>query len=87
MTVATPCIAQPCPGCVSQGDDRQEALANIKEAIELVLDISGDVESIVETPAMIAGEIREVLDGRQQDGLPYAGISLEAGRNSGQALT
>lgn len=26
------------PGCVSQGDDRPEALANIREAIELYLD-------------------------------------------------
>lgn len=65
------------PGCVSQGDDRQGALANIKEAIELFLDIAGDVEYVTETPAMIAGEIREVLDGRQQDGLSYAGIFLE----------
>lgn len=26
------------PGCVSQGDTREEALANIREAIELYLD-------------------------------------------------
>ncbi len=26
------------PGCVSQGDSRDEALANIREAIELYLD-------------------------------------------------
>jgi len=26
------------PGCVSQGDSRHEALANIREAIELYLD-------------------------------------------------
>ena len=26
------------PGCVSQGNNREEALANIKEAIELYLD-------------------------------------------------
>ncbi|HTV47195.1 MAG TPA: type II toxin-antitoxin system HicB family antitoxin [Phycisphaerae bacterium] len=26
------------PGCVSQGDTRQEALANIREAIELYLE-------------------------------------------------
>jgi len=26
------------PGCISQGDSRDEALANIKEAIELYLD-------------------------------------------------
>lgn len=26
------------PGCVSQGDNRQEALANIREAIQLYVD-------------------------------------------------
>ncbi|MGA8198085.1 MAG: type II toxin-antitoxin system HicB family antitoxin, partial [Acetobacteraceae bacterium] len=26
------------PGCVSQGDNRDEALANIREAIELYVD-------------------------------------------------
>ncbi len=76
------------PGCVSQGDDRRSALANVKEAIELVLDVSversaempdseGDSPSYLETPARIAEEIREVLKGREQDGLPFAGISLE----------
>ena len=62
-------------------------MANIKEAIELVLEVSGDVGSVVETPAMIADEIREVLDGRQQDGLPYAGISLEMVEIAVKALT
>lgn len=28
------------PGCVSQGDNLQEALKNIKEAIELYLDVN-----------------------------------------------
>ena len=65
------------PGCVSQGDDREGALENIAEAIELVLDVSGDVESVVETPAMIAEEIRAVLDARKEDGLPCAGVFLE----------
>ena len=30
------------PGCVSQGDDRENALANIEEAIMLVLEEFGD---------------------------------------------
>ena len=31
------------PGCISEGDTREDALANIREAIELYLD-SGDEE-------------------------------------------
>lgn len=27
------------PGCISEGDNREEALRNIKEAIELYLDV------------------------------------------------
>ena len=30
------------PGAISQGETREEALANIKEAIELVLDVQRD---------------------------------------------
>lgn len=35
-TVFVPAI----PGCISEGDSREEALANIKEAIELCLEIT-----------------------------------------------
>ena len=31
-------IVPALPGCVSQGDDRAEALANIREAIELYIE-------------------------------------------------
>ena len=30
------------PGCISEGDTREEALSNIKEAIELYLEPTGD---------------------------------------------
>ena len=30
------------PGCVSQGDTKDEALANIQEAIELCMEVSGE---------------------------------------------
>ncbi|MGB2623977.1 MAG: type II toxin-antitoxin system HicB family antitoxin [Candidatus Acidiferrum sp.] len=42
------------PGCVSQGDSREEALRNIEEAIELYIE---DVEA--------AGEPVPVEDGRE----------------------
>jgi len=35
------------PGCISEGDTREEALANIKEAIELYIEsLQADGESI-----------------------------------------
>jgi len=74
------------PGCVSQGDDRQSALSNIKEAIALVLETLQDDETVKvmpldliaqgkdipphETPELVADEIREVLRARHEDGLP-----------------
>ncbi len=64
------------PGCVSQGDDRLVALANIKEAIESILDLSDVPPPLPETPALIADEFREVLDCRWQDELPYSGVFL-----------
>lgn len=49
------------PGCVSQGDSREEALANIQEAIELYIEdcrLSGDPvpeEDSVESVQLITG--------------------------------
>lgn len=60
------------PGCVSQGDDRQSALENIREAIVLVLETieSERLEQPApEGPQIIADEIREVLEARHEDGL------------------
>ena len=42
-TVTVPLL----PGCISEGDTREEALANIKEAIELYIEsLQADGESI-----------------------------------------
>ena len=47
------------PGCISQGKTRTEALANIKEAIELYLDsLEAHGEPV---PPSISEEIVEVL--------------------------
>lgn len=39
------------PGCVSQGDDREEALANIREAIELYIEDCRDAGDPIPTEA------------------------------------
>jgi len=44
-------IVPALPGCVSQGDTRSEALANIREAIELYLDDCRDAGEPVPTEA------------------------------------
>ena len=60
------------PGCSSQGDSRDDALANILEAILLVLDVmKGENAPIpVETPELVSQEIGEILKARGEDGLP-----------------
>jgi predicted RNase H-like HicB family nuclease len=40
-TVSVPAL----PGCISEGDSREEALQNIREAIELYLEIDDSVPS------------------------------------------
>ena len=45
------------PGCVSQGETRDEALENIKEAIEVYLDIDD-----AEIEAEIKGKKAEVVE-------------------------
>ncbi len=60
------------PGCVSQGDSLEEALANIREAILLCLEVRKE-ESLsppVETPELVAEEIRACLKDRAEEGLP-----------------
>ena len=60
------------PGCSSQGETRKDALANILEAILLVLDVlkEDDVPIPVETPDLVSKEISEILKARSQDHLP-----------------
>ncbi len=60
------------PGCVSQGDSRDEALANIKEAIEGILALreKHHIPLPEETPELVAEEIRCCLEERRAEGLP-----------------
>jgi len=65
-------ICAAIPGCVSQGDSVDEALANIREAILLCLDVRREegLAEPAETPEIVAEEIRACLKDRAGDGLP-----------------
>jgi predicted RNase H-like HicB family nuclease len=65
-------ICPAIPGCVSQGDSVDEALANIREAILLCLDVRREegLAGPMETPEIVAEEIRTCLKDRAEDGLP-----------------
>ena len=60
------------PGCVSQGDSLDEALANIREAILLCLEVRNEdnLGPPAETPELVAEEIRACLKDRAEEGLP-----------------
>ncbi|MCH7838022.1 MAG: type II toxin-antitoxin system HicB family antitoxin [Chloroflexi bacterium] len=60
------------PGCASQGDSLKEALANIREAIVLCLEVRREdqLPAPHETPEIIAREIQECLEDRADEGLP-----------------
>ena len=60
------------PGCVSQGDSRDEALANIREAIEGILALreKHHIPLPEETPELVSNEIRVCLESRRAEGLP-----------------
>ena len=64
-----------CPaltGCISEGDSREDALANIREAIVLCLEVRKQEghPGPVETPELVAEEIRACLKDRAAEGLP-----------------
>ena len=65
-------ICPAIPGCVSQGNSREDALANIPEAILLCLEVRKDegLSLPVETPDIVAEEIRVCLRDRAEEGLP-----------------
>jgi len=65
-------ICPAIPGCASQGDSLDEALANIREAISLCLQVREEekMPPVVESPAVIAEEIEECLKDRAEEGLP-----------------
>lgn len=67
-TVTVPAL----PGCVSQGIGKKGALRNVREAMELWLEVSSEegYGPIEETPELIAKEIAFVLDWKAEEGWP-----------------
>jgi predicted RNase H-like HicB family nuclease len=65
-------ICPAIPGCVSQGDSLEGAMANIREAILLCLEVRRDegLPRPVETPDVVAEEIRVCLKERAEEDLP-----------------
>ena len=65
-------ICPAIPGCVSQGSSIEDAIANIREAIALCLEVRREDRLPVpeETPEIIARGIRECLEDRAEEGLP-----------------
>ncbi len=57
-TVEVPAL----PGCVSEGDSYEEALANIREAIELYLEEVGDELNVNPRVLITEVEVEEFLD-------------------------
>lgn len=60
------------PGCASQGESRDQALVNIKEAILLCLEVRAEdgMPLPAESPDLIAQQIRDCLNDRKEEGLP-----------------
>jgi len=65
-------ICPALPGCISEGDSREDTLANIRDAIVLCLEVRKQEghPGPVETPEIVAEEIRACLKDRAAEGLP-----------------
>ncbi len=65
-------ICPAIPGCGSQGESRDLALANIREAILLCLEVRAEdgMPLPAESPDLIAQQIRDCLNDRKEEGLP-----------------
>ena len=78
-------ICPALPGCVSQGESLLDALDNVREAIQLCLEVRKDeaLPPPVETADLVAEEIRACLKERAQEGLPLTiethVVEVEAG--------
>jgi predicted RNase H-like HicB family nuclease len=60
------------PGAVSQGENREDALRNIAEAMEGWLDVATErgFGPLIETPELVAEGIARILGFRAEEGWP-----------------
>jgi predicted RNase H-like HicB family nuclease len=78
-------ICPAIPGCASQGESRDLALANIREAILLCLEVRAEdgMPLPTESSELVAKEIEECLRDRADEGLPLTietrEVEVEAG--------
>ena len=59
---------------MSQGESREEALQNIREAIRLSLEVreaEGSDSELRDDLQVIGEEIKQILKSREEDGLPF----------------
>ncbi len=63
-------IVPAMPGALTQGDSREEALANAAEVMALWLEVSAEhgEEPLVESRPLIAAKVESVLEGRDEEG-------------------
>jgi predicted RNase H-like HicB family nuclease len=89
-------ICPALPGCVSEGNDREEALRNIREAIALWSEVWLETHKKLpaETPAVVAKELEKSLRERADEGLPLTIETTEvdvelskAGRNEARLIS
>ncbi len=59
-------------GAISEGDTRDEALSNIREAIGGILELmrAQGIEPESETPQIVAAEVEKILGYRAEEGWP-----------------
>ena len=78
-------ICPALPGCVSQGETVDESLENVREAIELCLEVRKEqgLRPAVETADLVAEELRALLKERAEEDLPLTiethVVEIEAG--------
>ena len=63
-------IVPAMPGALTQGANRDEALANAAEVMALWLEVSAErgEQPLVESPQLLAAQVESVLEGRDEEG-------------------